>query len=94
MTKRSNQAKLVYDAFRYGKSIASTWHAYKIDRTEYVEIWHHATHMFNVFRAGEVVPVNSGYGSTTDRCGVRKITAGYNGQHLSVGYRELYQEDK
>jgi len=54
-----------------------------------VGVWHYSTHMFNVTRDGQVIPVNPGWGSMTDRAGVRRITDGWG---CSVGYRELYGE--
>jgi len=62
-----------------------------------VQVWHHGTHMFDAhmgLRSHElsarehVVPVDSGHGSTSDRCGVRRITEGAYGE--SIGYKELY----
>ena len=48
-------------------------------------------YMINITRGGIVTPVNPGHGSTGDRCGIRRITAGYNGHEGSVGYRELFE---
>ena len=60
----------------------------------YVGIEHHGTHMFNVTRAGVVQPVDRGHGSMTDRCGVRRITAGFGcGGPEGIGYRELYDDE-
>ena len=90
--KQSNLANLVVDAYRYDESSASgrNWRASYTDGT--VSVWHFSTHMIDVARDGTVTPVNPGWGSTTDRCGIRKITAGYNGHEGSVGYRELFEE--
>jgi len=90
--KQSNLTNLVVDAIRHGDASASgrNWQASYTDGT--VAVWHFSTHMINVARDGTVTPVNPGWGSTTDRCGIRKITAGYNGHHASVGYRELFEE--
>jgi len=60
----------------------------------YVGVEHHGTHMFNVTRAGVVEPVDRGHGSMTDRCGVRRITAGFGcGSPQGIGYRELYDDE-
>ena len=90
--KRSNLTNLVIYAVRHGDASAScrNWQASYNDGI--VSVWHHATHMIDVTRDGTVTPVNPGWGSTTDRCGIRKITAGYNGPNGSVGYRELFEE--
>ena len=67
-----------------------------------VQVWHHGTHMFDcrVIPFGlsfsgpsakeGVAPVDSGHGSTSDRCGVRRITAGAYGDD-GIGYKELYE---
>ena len=99
--KRSNLTNLVVDAFRHGDASASgrNWQAIKrwsglkprsVD-SQIVGVWHHSTHMIDVARDGTVTPINSGHGSTSDRCGIRRITAGYNGHQGSVGYRELFE---
>lgn len=55
-------------------------------------VGHVSTEMFRVVVDGDgapvrVLPIDSGWGSTTDRCGVRKIT---DGAGISTGYRELF----
>ena len=86
---RSNLSNLISDAHRHMESQASAgkWRAYFTGRG--VDVWHHATHLFTFLNDGTVVPINAGYGSTTDRCGVRRITQGAG---ASIGYRELYGE--
>jgi hypothetical protein len=90
--KESNLTNLVVDAVRYGDAQASSrrWLAHYRDGV--TEVWHRGTHMIDVARDGAVTAVNRGYGSTSDRCGIRRITAGYNGHEGSVGYRELFEE--
>lgn len=86
---RSNLSNLVRDAFLHGEASASDrrWQAFNFGGV--VGVWHYSTHMFNVTRDGQVIPVNTGWGSMTDRAGVRRITDGWG---CSVGYRELYGE--
>ena len=97
---RSNLTNLVRDAMAHGEATASggKWRAYRDfptlnPRNPYggheraVEVWHHATPMFRVYAGGSVVPVNPGHGSTSDRCGVRRITEGAG---VGVGHRELF----
>lgn len=86
---RSNLKNLVRDAFVHGEASASDgrWYAWHFGGA--VGVWHYRTHMFNVTRDGQVIPVNPGWGSMTDRAGVRRITDGWG---CSVGYRELYGE--
>ena len=90
--KRSNLTNLVVDAVRHGEASASSRHWQASYTDGIVSVWHYATHMIDVTRGGIVTPVNPGWGSTTDRCGIRRITAGYNGHQGSVGYRELFEE--
>ena len=100
--KRSNLTNLVADGFQHGEATASNgrWRAvlrWPSDDPErrgrqVVEVWHRGTYMLYLARDGAVTPINSGYGSTRDRCGIRRITAGYNGHQGSVGYRELFEE--
>ena len=86
---QSNLSNLISDAHGHMESQASAhrWRAY-FDGWG-VNVWHHNTHMFTFLNNGTVVPVNPGHGSTTDRCGVRRIT---DGAGVSTGYRELYGE--
>ena len=90
--KQSNLTNLVADAWRYGSSSASNGKWRASINTCAVKVWHHGTHMLNITRDGTITPINPGHGSTSDRCGIRKITAGYNGPNGSVGYRELFEE--
>ena len=66
-----------------------------------VQVFHHGTHMFDArmtetlcdasARSADVVmAVDPGYGSTSDRCGVRRITEGAYVE--GIGYKELYGE--
>jgi hypothetical protein len=95
MARRSNLTNLIVDAFNSeGGATASNRNWIATRMGNYVGVEHHGTHMFNVSRAGVVEPVDSGHGSTSDRCGVRRITAGFGcGGPQGVGYRELYAED-
>tara|TARA_R100001082_G_scaffold106468_1_gene79372 strand:- start:1202 stop:1363 length:162 start_codon:yes stop_codon:yes gene_type:complete len=40
-------------------------------------------------RATSVEAIDRGYGSMSDRCGVRRITEGAG---VGIGYKELYEE--
>ena len=99
---RSNLLNLIHTAARHNEAHASggKWRAYRsTPQTEGnvlrgVDVWHHSTHMFTVHLNGDdtwgrVEPVNHGHGSTSDRCGVRRITTGAG---VGIGYRELYGE--
>ena len=88
---RSNLSNLISDAHRHMESQASAgkWRAYFTGWG--VDVWHHSTHLFTFLNDGTVVPVNPGHGSTSDRCGVRRITE-CGGRAEGIGYRELYGE--
>ena len=97
MARRSNLPNLIYDAFNNpgeGGATASNRNWIATRMGNYVGVEHHGTHMFNVSRAGIVEPVDRGHGSMTDRCGVRRITAGFGcGGPEGIGYRELYDDE-
>ena len=98
---RTNLLNLIHTAAREGQSYASggKWRAnFETDpfgesSMSWVDVWHHNTHMFTVHLNewndtwGRVEPVNPGYGSTSDRCGVRRILTGIGNP---LGYKELY----
>ena len=85
--KQSNFKNLISDAHRHMEAAASSgrWQAFFTGPG--VDVYHFRTHMFTFLNDGTVGPVNPGWGSTTDRCGVRRITEGAG---VSTGYRELY----
>ena len=103
--KSSNLSNLIQDATEYRRASASDgkWVAVLVqgdpvfDRAMIVEVWHHGTHMFDACMGQKgrsaseaVTPVDPGYGSTSDRCGVRRITEGAYVE--GIGYKELYGE--
>ena len=103
--KSSNLSNLVQDAVEYRRASASDgkWVAVLVqgdpvfDAEMLVEVWHHGTHMFDcrmglrgMPASAGVTPVGPGYGSTSDRCGVRRITEGAYVE--GIGYKELYGE--
>ena len=103
--KQSNLANLVDDAFYHGDAQASNyrWKAERCTFTgQYmaVIVTHHSTPMFKVWfsngstftrpiRATHVEAMDRGYGSMSDRCGVRRITEGAG---VGIGYKELYEK--
>ena len=94
MARRSNLPNLIVDAFEHSEATASgnNWRGVRMGN--YVGVEHHGTHMFNVTRAGIVEPVDRGHGSASDRCGVRRITAGFGcGSPQGIGFRELYDDE-
>ena len=105
--KSSNLSNLLQDAVDHRQASASNgkWVAVLVqgdpvfDLGMIVEVFHHGTHMFDAAmgQPGQsaqvaVTPVNPGYGSTSDRCGVRRITEGAYVE--GIGYKELYDENR
>jgi len=94
MARRSSLPNLIVDAFEHSEATASGSNWRGVRMGNYVGIEHHGTHMFNVTRAGIVEPVDRGHGSMSDRCGVRRITAGFGcGSPQGIGFRELYDDE-
>jgi|TARA_B100001964_G_scaffold2811_1_gene3186 hypothetical protein len=92
---RSNQSNLIADAISakdfWSSASDGKWLA---ECTGYgIDVYHYETHMFTFLNDGSIVPVDPGHGSTSDRCGVRKITSG-PGRQYGIGYTELYKTDK
>ena len=94
--KQSNLANLVKDAFWYGDAQASGYRWTAQRHLTSVLITHHSTPMFKVWfsnvggsDAKSVEAIDRGYGSMSDRCGVRRITEGAG---VGIGYKELYEE--
>lgn len=65
---------------------ASSWTA-TAQESGHVTVWHYRTPMFTVNPRGEVLPINAGWGSQSDRCGVSRILAGAG---IHTTYRALY----
>ena len=99
---QSTLKNLINDAYRagwrsYASASAGRWQAEAYSREAFsddtvIGVWHHGTELIRVVMdkngvASKVIPIDSGWGSTTDRCGVRKIT---DGAGISTGYRELF----
>ena len=101
--KRSTLGTLVDDAYVHGfaRNSSGQWWADNVAGDQpwgpeanyrVICVGHVDTEMFRVVTTWEgvpvrVLPIDSGWGSTTDRCGVRKITSGAG---ISTGYRELF----
>ena len=79
--------ELVKVARSKGMGVASTWTAIRHDDTGTVSVSHYSTHMFNVLGDDTVEPVSRGWGSMTDKCGVRKILTNVNG----LGYADIFK---
>ena len=84
---RTNMLELVKVARSKGMGVASTWTATRHDDTGTVSVSHYSTLMFNVLSDDTVEPVSRGWGSMTDKCGVRKILTNVNG----LGYADIYK---
>jgi len=82
---RTNQRNLVKVARAKGSAVASSWQAYgRPDGS--VAIVHYTTHMVTVNPDNTVTPESLGWGSMTDKCGLRKILTDVSGQ----GYGEVF----
>jgi len=84
-SKRTNQSDLVRVARALGESVASSWSAYR-DESGSVSVFHYGTHMVTVHADDTVTGISEGWGSMTDKCGIRKILRKVNGQ----GYRDIF----
>ena len=100
---RSTLGTLVNDAYKNGfaRNSSGQWWADRMMPFEsyspeadnrVICVGHVNTEMFRVVVDGDgapvrVIAIDSGWGSTTDRGGVRKIT---DGAGISTGYRELF----
>lgn len=71
------------------KVVASSWKAQRhATRPHIITVWHYTTVMFQYDMAQQnVIPINEGWGSTSDKQGVRKILSGV-GIHRS--YAQVY----
>ena len=95
---RTNQAGLIAAAMDKGEATASSWRAYRdtglpstgsvYDTVGVVEVWHYNTPMFRVWENnGQVDGLDAGWGSMSDKCGVRKILTGYG---IDKGYADIF----
>lgn len=81
---RTNQKNLVRVAREKGTAVASSWTGYgRPDGS--VAVVHYSTHMVTVNADNSVTAESRGWGSMTDKCGLRKILADVSGQ----GYAEV-----
>jgi hypothetical protein len=96
--RRTNLSNLLSAAREGGEATASSgrWAASRGPDGN-VDIYHHTTHMVTVEADGEVVPINEGWGSVSDKCGIRKILGNgscwtYTGGVASrvYGYNQVY----
>jgi hypothetical protein len=83
---RANQETLVAVARRHGKAVASSWRAYRDNDSGAVLVWHYDTLMLEIDDDNTVRGISGGWGSMTDKCGIRKILTNVNGQ----GYRQIF----
>lgn len=89
-TKRSNLAMLAEHACHYGRATASDgrWQAWQ-DTDGLVYVRHYARTMVAISpTTGEVIGLDRGYGSMTDKCGIGRILRGFRA-NVST-YREVF----
>jgi hypothetical protein len=91
---RTSLEKLVEMAESYGEATASDgrWWAerhYDFWGDSIVTVGHHSTVMLRIDMTSSTVhPMSKGWGSMTDKCGIRKILKNVTGQ----GYAEVYAD--
>ena len=83
---RTNMLNLVSVARSKGDATASTWRAYRSVVNGAIVVKHYDTHMISVMPDDTVVAVDKGWGSMTDKCGIRKILTNVNGK----GYADIF----
>jgi hypothetical protein len=87
---RANLSTLLKTAAKTDDEVvASSWRAQRhATRPQIITVWHYKTAMFQYDMVqGNVIPLNEGWGSMSDKHGVRKVLAGV-GIHRS--YADLY----
>jgi hypothetical protein len=89
---RANQETLVAVARQHGTAVASTWRAVRRS-DDSVSVWHHGTEMMRVFPDNTATAVSFGWGSMTDKCGIRKILRNVNGQGYADIVRVFLERD-
>jgi hypothetical protein len=68
-------------------TIVSSWRAERCEGETVVDIYHYATLMLSVHDDGKVTPISRGWGSMSDKKGLRKILTNVTGQ----GYADVYE---
>ena len=66
---------------------ASSWSAVRYEGEPLVDIYHYATLMLSVHDDGTIVPISKGWGSMSDKKGVRTILTNVN----ALGYADVYK---
>ena len=72
---------------KVGTTTASSWRAERCEGETVVDIYHYATLMLSVHDDGTIVPISKGWGSMSDKKGVRTILTNING----LGYADVYK---
>lgn len=74
-----------------GKAQASEgrWVAIMNPDTRTASIYHYNAHMVNITVDNEIIPINAGWGSMTDKKGIRRIAQGVG---VLTSYKEIYSD--
>ena len=72
---------------KVGTTMASSRRAERCEGETVVDIYHYATLMLSVHDDGKVTPISKGWGSMSDKKGVRKILTNVN----ALGYADVYK---
>jgi hypothetical protein len=73
---------------KVGTTTASSWRAERCEGGDWVHIYHYSTLMVQINTDNTVVPISRGWGSMSDKKGIRKILTNVNG----LGYAEVYKD--
>ena len=72
---------------KVGTTKASSWSATRYEGEPWVDIYHYGTLMLVVHDDNKISPMDRGWGSMSDKKGVRTILTNVTGQ----GYAEVYE---
>lgn len=72
---------------RKAQASEGRWVAVMNPDTRTASVYHYSTHMVNITVDNEIIPINAGWGSMTDKKGIRKIAQGIG---VFASYKEIY----
>lgn len=73
---------------KVGTTKVSSWSATRHEGEPWVDIYHYGTLMLVVHDDNKISPIDRGWGSMTDKQGIRKVLKNVTGQ----GYAEVYAD--
>jgi hypothetical protein len=85
----TNLVEIARNRWHNGDGIkCSSWRAVNHGLNGYLEIYHYATLMMIIHDDDTITPISKGWGSMSDKKGVRTILTNVTGQ----GYAEVYKD--